>query len=92
MRWPTFLFAMMSTVVPGRINVLKDLKQTNQIVGFGTNRRLIRLKTTPVRIYLARDYSICLGGPDAWPDVQWDLSTAQFPYLALQVQRFEPLW
>jgi hypothetical protein len=31
------------TVVSGRLNVVKDLKRTNQIVGLGRNRHLIGL-------------------------------------------------
>jgi hypothetical protein len=45
------------TVVLGRLNVVKSLKQTNQIVSFGRGRHMIGLQRVPVRIYLARDHS-----------------------------------
>jgi hypothetical protein len=42
-----------STVVSGRLNVVRGLKQTNQIVSFERTRHMIGLWTMPVRAYLA---------------------------------------
>jgi hypothetical protein len=47
-----------STVVSGRLNVVRGLKQTNQMVTFERTRHIIGLQANPVRIYLARDHSI----------------------------------
>jgi hypothetical protein len=47
-----------SNLVSGRLNVVKDLKPTNQIVSFGRSRHLISLLSILVIIYLARHYFI----------------------------------
>jgi len=44
-------------VVSGRLNVVKGLKRTNQIVSFRRSPHMIKLWTIPVRIYLARNHS-----------------------------------
>jgi hypothetical protein len=44
-------------MVSGRLNVVKGLKRTNQIVRFGRSCHLIGLSIIPVRICLARDNS-----------------------------------
>jgi hypothetical protein len=43
-------------VASDRLNVVKGLKRTNQIVDFG-KRHLIGLSTVPVKIYSARNHS-----------------------------------
>jgi len=52
----TFAYYLVSislhTVVSGRLNVVKGLKQTNKIVSFRRNWHLIGLSRIPVRIYL----------------------------------------
>jgi hypothetical protein len=37
------VFFKILSAVSGRLNVLKGVKQTNQIVGFGENRHMISL-------------------------------------------------
>jgi hypothetical protein len=46
------------TVVSGRLNVVKGLKRSNEIVTFGRNPHTTGLYTIPVRIYLARNHSL----------------------------------
>jgi hypothetical protein len=49
--------AIWFTMVSGRLNVVKGLKQKNQIVSFERTQHMIRLETILVKIYLAKDHS-----------------------------------